>query len=193
MTCKTIHSVFNLNWDFACQSTFYIRIQILSGGKTRYIRRVRRTKNSCTLTAPAGACEGRREGQLGAPLGPHICCLLSLHLTATLLSSCYTSWPLTAGFSPFLSMQIFFVTPLHLNPPPTHTHRHSLFFWMLLVHLSYTQEGAFLFPANKWSTNGAAPLISITASETYCFPRTDPYFLLFPTFHLIKLGLVRKN
>lgn len=107
---------------------------------------------------------------------PDLWLLDSLHFSQCKSSSS----PLSASLSPHILCSFgrcLFVNTIFLPLP-------------LCKHPWYTQEGAFLFPANKWSKNGAAPLISITASEMNCFPWTDPYFLLFSTCHLIKLGWI---
>lgn len=107
--------------------------------ETRYIRRVRKTKSSCTLTAPAGAREGRHEGQLCAPLGPpHLLpplypphCFTPLLLLYLLTSDCCVlSIPLISLKSSS--------SPLSTPPP----HPPSLFFWTLLVHQHHFSSSA---------------------------------------------------
>lgn len=94
-------SVFNLKLIWSYHSIIYIGIQIPREPDEEKRRRnsaadrVRKTKSSWTLTAPAGAWERRHEEQLRAPLGPHICCLLSssLHPPHRLIPSPYSSPP----------------------------------------------------------------------------------------------------
>lgn len=153
--------------------------------ETRYMR-LRTTKRSCTLTAPAGAREGRHEGQLCSPGLPHLLpalypphCFTSLLLFYLLTSDC---WILSISLNANLPRH---PSPLHFSPHILCSFGRCLFVNTIFLplplckHPSYTQEGAFLFPANKWRKTGAAPLISITASEMYCFPLESP---LFPSF-----------
>lgn len=154
LTCKTIHGVFNLNWDFACHSKFYIRIQIPSGGNKNHSVSEEDNEQlyiNCSwwsLWVEAW----------GAALLPWAPTSAACSLSTSLLSSSYTSWPLTAVFSPFLSMQIFFVTPLRFTPPPFSVlvaaacSSTPFFFLCPYVNIPRTHRKALFF---SQQTNGA--------------------------------------
>lgn len=132
MTCKTIHSVFNLNWDFACQSTFYIRIQILSGGNEIHSAS-EEDKEQLYINCPCWSLWGEAWGAARCSPGPpHLLpalspphCYAPLLLLYLLTSDC---WILSISLNANLLRH-----PSPLKPPtPPHPTPHTQTFSVLL-------------------------------------------------------------
>lgn len=170
LTCKTIHSVFNLDWEFACQSTFYIRIQIPSGGNRIHLaseedKEQLYINRSCW--SPWGEAWGAARCSPGPPhllpalYPPH--CFAPLLLLYLLTSDC---WILSISLNANL---LHHPSPFH--PPPPHTHTFSV----LLDAASSSTPFFFLCP----SVN-----ISRTHRKVLFFFQQMEQLLLFPSPHL---------